>query len=144
MKVKLILFSALIALSACKKETDPGTTPPATNTDAREKFIASYNLHSQCMVGGSASANDYVLAIEKGTASNTVVLKNFMGENFNVNATVNNSDIAIPSQDADYMGDPVTISGTGKLNGTTLSYNWTMVAKSGQWSATCTDSGGKK
>jgi hypothetical protein len=144
MKAKLIFLSALIALNACKKETtDPGTNPPP-NTDAREKFVAAYNLHSQCMVNGSGSEMDYVLTIEKGTAPNAVILKNFIGDNYTVNATVTNSDITIPAQDEEFHGDPVTISGSGKLNGSTLSYNWTMVAKSGQWSATCTDSGAKK
>lgn len=148
MKVKLFIMGLLVlsAVGACKKETtDPGTNPPAnTNTDAREKFVASYGLRSQCTVSGQSSAKDFVLSVEKGTANNAIVLKNFMGDGYTIDATVNNDNITIPAQDEEYFGDPVTISGTGKLTGTKLSYTWMMVAKSGHWQASCTDSGDKK
>lgn len=147
MKAKLLFLCMLIALSACKKEmtTTPGTNPPTnTNTDPREKFIASYTIEEQCTVMGQAHGSEYVLTVTKGTAENGLVLKNFLGEGWDVSATVSNSDFTIPAQDQDYMGDPVTVTGTGKINGTTLTYNWTMAAKSGQWTANCSDTGGKK
>jgi len=99
---KLIYISFLtigLLVISCKpdKKDDP-TAPTTPVTDARDKFIANWNVSENSTT--SSTPNTYTVNITKsGSLSNAVIIENFYGLNtYTVYANVSNSTLTIPYQ----------------------------------------------
>ena len=124
----LSLFTLTIFVSSCEKDVygcmDPlseNYNPEANISDnscvyARDEFIGSYNSNENCSSGNWT----YNLNITAASSLDQVILNNFGDFGENVRATVSGNNLSFN----DTQGG-ITFSGTGSINGTTLTIIYT-------------------
>ncbi len=103
MKLNKLIYISFLAIGllviSCKpdKKDDP-TAPTTPVTDARDKFIANWNVSENSTT--STTPNTYTVNITKsGSLSNAVIIENFYGLNtYTVYANISNSTLTIPYQ----------------------------------------------
>ncbi len=130
MKNKLLFTYILISslFIACSPEDE--TTP----TEDRDKFIASWTCNESSSITGSNPP--FTVHINKGTASDAVLIENFYGLGFTNKATgeITVNDIDIPTQIL--AGN--TIQGNGTISGNIISMHYSVNDGAGVDSLTVT------
>jgi hypothetical protein len=121
MKMKarqLFIFLSISSLFVACQPDDNSPTP----TDDRDKFIASWNCNEHSSITGNNPV--FVVHINKGTASDAVLIENFYGLGFANKATaeITVNDIDIPTQVL--AGN--TIHGSGSLAGNVITMHYTV------------------
>jgi hypothetical protein len=108
------------------------------DTDDRDKFVASWNINETYTITGWGTDTDtYTITITKSsTNTNGIIISNFGGVGFTVEATVSGSTMTISDSVTD-SGDVYSVTGSGSASGSTLSMNYNI---GGYWSGTCTGS----
>jgi hypothetical protein len=127
MKMKKIIYLSIIFLSititSCKPDKKDDPSAPTPSTDARDKFIAYWNVNETSALAGG---NTFTVNIIKSTTSSSeVIINNYSGLSVSARASVNNSILTIPYQS---IGTPIIgfTQGTGTLtSATTISLNYT-------------------
>ncbi|MFQ5335084.1 MAG: calcium-binding EGF-like domain-containing protein [Flavobacteriales bacterium] len=108
-----------------------GTGYEGTNceTEERAKFLGSWSVTDNCSSSGSAS---YTSTISKSSTGITKVLISNFWDAFanNVEGTISGSDIDVSLQEPD--GDGWTVSGSGTISGTQISWSYTVADPTGQ------------
>ncbi len=134
--VAITTIAAVSFISSCTKTCDPGYEGSDCKTETRAKFVGQYQGPETCTVG----TDNYTLTVAK---SSTDVLKitftNVYNQAYTAIATVDGSSFTVESQT---VASGVTVSGTGTLSGTTLTFTYT-ITTAGAASNTCTFSGVK-
>lgn len=122
----LLLLACLTVSPGCKKDTDD-----------REKFLATYSVVESCNSGNY----NYEISINTSeTADNAVLISNFADFGVSAAATVSGNNITIPQQTVTAMGLAVSFSGSGTLNGSSLSitYSYNVGGQGETCAMTCT------
>lgn len=109
--------------------------------EMRAKFISTYSVSDGCSTSGAAT---YDITVEK---SSSAVNKVLIGNAWNtfvakVVATVDGTTISIAAQQPD--NDGFEISGSGTINGTKLTLNYTVTEKSTSATDVCQSTCTKK
>ena len=117
------LFIALIVTSCADNKSDDPSSPEPTS-DARDKFVAYWNVNETSALTGP---NSHTVNIVKSTTnSSEVLLNNFSGLSLSARASINNNILTIPYQS---IGSPNSIGftqGSGTLtSATAISFNYT-------------------
>jgi hypothetical protein len=117
------LFIALIVTSCADNKSDDPSSPEPTS-DARDKFVAYWNVNETSALTGP---NSHTVNILKSTInSSEVLLNNFSGLSLSARASINNNILTIPYQS---IGSPNSIGftqGSGTLtSATSISFNYT-------------------
>jgi hypothetical protein len=117
------LFIALIVTSCADNKSDDPSSPEPTS-DARDKFVAYWNVNETSALTGP---NSHTVNIVKSTTnSSEVLLNNFSGLSLSARASINNNILTIPYQS---IGSPNSIGftqGSGTLtSATSISFNYT-------------------
>ncbi len=131
-RMKKAIFFLTLALSvtclfnSCTKE----------DTDDRDAFVATWSLNETYTITGWGTDTDtYTITITKSSAtSNGIIISNFGGVGYTVEATVSGSTLTISDSVTD-DGDVYSVTGSGSVSGNTLSLNYNI---GGYWSGTCT------
>lgn len=125
-KCLFVLSVCTLLLSGCKKDEEV--------PDLRESFVGNYAVKETSPTIGES---DYSITISKSADGSNIEIANFAGLlKKKVQATVNGKTITIPTQTFTSGNVQITISGTGTLNGNTLSYSY--ATRGGfTWDATC-------
>ncbi len=118
-----VLFLALIVTSCADNKSDDPSSPEPTS-DARDKFVAYWNVNETSALTGP---NSHTVNIVKSTTnSSEVLLNNFSGLSLSARASINNNILTIPYQS---IGSPNSIGftqGSGTLtSATSISFNYT-------------------
>lgn len=117
------LFITLIVTSCADNKSDDPSSPEPTS-DARDKFVAYWNVNETSALTGP---NSHTVNIVKSTTnSSEVLLNNFSGLSLSARASINNNILTIPYQS---IGSPNSIGftqGSGTLtSATSISFNYT-------------------
>lgn len=98
LKYYLALTLGVMLFSCAKEDTTDPNSPSNPSTDARDGFVASWNVTENSTT--STTPNTYVVTINKQSSSSTgIVINNFYGLNtYSVSATVSGSSFIIPYQ----------------------------------------------
>jgi VCBS repeat-containing protein len=99
--------------------SDTATVDIVISGPGRNDFLGTYNCVDACSVTGTVTYSNSITA--SGINPIGIVISNFSNYGQDVNATVNGSDITIPSQS--FQGG--TVSGTGTLNSTFTTITYT-------------------
>lgn len=103
---------------------DPGYEGANCATETRAKFIGSYSASENGSVTGAA--NFSLTIVNNPTDVTKIRITNFWDNFVNpVNAVVSGNSITIPSQIPD--NDGYAVSGTGTINGTTITITYVVV-----------------
>ncbi|MDF2447846.1 MAG: hypothetical protein K0R26_350 [Bacteroidota bacterium] len=133
-RLSLIFLTVFIASCASDKKDDPNAQEPSS--DARDKFIAYWNVSENSATAGT---NSYTVNIIKsGTSSSEVLINNFSGLSVSARASINNNAITIPFQQIGSIG---FTKGSGTLNSATnitMTYTTTIGTSRDSCSATYT------
>ncbi len=113
----IILTGMFVASCAEDKKDDP----ISPSTDARDKYVAYWNVIENSSVAGQ---NSFVVNITKSTTnSSEIILNNFSGLSVSARASVSNSILTIPYQQIGTVG---FTQGSGTLtNATSISLSYT-------------------
>lgn len=113
-----IILSGLFVASCAENKKDDPISP---STDARDKYVAYWNVSENSSVAGP---NSFVVNITKSTSnSGEIILNNFSGLSVSARASVNNNILTIPYQQIGSIG---FTQGSGTLtNATSISLNYT-------------------
>ena len=124
-----IIISAIILASCAADKKDDPVSP---STDARDKFVAYWNVSENSAVAGT---NTHTVNINKSTTSSAeVLINNFSGLSVSARASVNNNILTIPYQQIGTIG---FTKGTGTLtSATSISMNYTTTIASNRDSST--------
>jgi hypothetical protein len=119
---KLINFTIILTgmfVASCA--SDKKDEPVPSSTDARDKFVAHWNVIENSAVAGQ---NSFVVNITKSTTnSGEIIIDNFSGLQASVRSSVNNNILTIPYQQIGTVG---FTKGSGSLTSTTrISLNYT-------------------
>jgi hypothetical protein len=132
MKKALILLTITLAIplvfNSCSKDED---------SDPTANFVGSWDVDEEYTVPGWGTMTDsYSITITKSsTGSSTILISNFANIDETVTATVSGNTMTITSQSVDWDGDLVTVSGSGTLSGSTLSFSYNIPDF---WTGECT------
>jgi len=115
-----VLFLGLVAASCADNKSDDPSAPEPT-TDARDKFVAYWNVNENSALTGP---NSHTVNIVKSTTnSSEIQLNNFSGLSVSARASVSNNILTIPYQQLGSLG---FTQGTGTLtSATSISFNYT-------------------
>jgi hypothetical protein len=117
------LFITLIVTSCADNKSDDPSSPEPTS-DARDKFVAYWNVNETSALTGPNS--NTVNIVKSTTNSSEVLLNNFSGLSLSARASINNNILTIPYQS---IGSPNSIGftqGSGTLtSATSISFNYT-------------------
>jgi hypothetical protein len=123
----LLLFTSLAL--GCKKDKELD----------REKFLATYAVVENCPSSGT---DNYDITITASAASdNGIIISGFYGvPGLSITATVSGSSMTIPQQTVTFQGVAVNVSGSGTINGNslTITYSLTIGAQGETCAMTCT------
>lgn len=119
---KLINFTIILTgifLASCAE--DKKDDPISPSTDARDKYVAYWNVIETSSIAGQ---NSFVVNIIKSTSnSGEIILNNFSGLSVSARASVSNNILTIPYQQIGTIG---FTQGSGTLtNATSISLNYT-------------------
>ncbi|MES2761831.1 MAG: hypothetical protein V4677_06480 [Bacteroidota bacterium] len=108
----VILMGSMITSCAPDKTDDPNA--PTPSVDARDKYVAYWNVSENSAVAGT---NTHTVNVTKSTTnSNEIILNNFSGLSVSARASVSNNILTIPYQT---IGSPNPIGftkGSGTMN----------------------------
>ena len=85
---------------------------------ARDKFIGTFTVNESCNSGASS----YDIIITEGAGNTSIHIRNLYNLNRALNASIDGSELIIPSQVVDFA----TISGMGTHNGTSLNISFSL------------------
>lgn len=113
-----IILSGIFVASCAEDKKDDPVSP---SIDARDKYVAYWNVIENSSVAGQTS---FVVNIAKSTSnSGEIILNNFSGLSVSARASVNNNILTIPYQQIGTIG---FTQGSGTLtNATSISLNYT-------------------
>ena len=136
MKKLLYLSIAITGLliTSCasnNKDEDDSITP---STDAREKYVAYWNVNENSAVAGT---NTHTVNIIKSTTnSSEIIINNFSGLSVSARASVSNNNLTIPYQQIGSIG---FTQGSGTFNGTnSIAFTYTTTISTSRDSCTAT------
>ena len=104
-------------------ECDPGYEGTNCEIESRAKFLGTWTANDNCTSSGTPS---YIVTISTSTTNaQSVRIANFWDAFQNaVNATITGNTINIPLQEPD--NDDFTVSGSGTINGNTITLTYTV------------------
>lgn len=126
-----IIVCNLFAVSCASDKKDDPSSPEPT-TDARDKFVAYWNVNENSATAGT---NTHTVNIIKSTTnSGEVMINNFSGLSVSARASVNNSILTIPYQQIGSIG---FTKGSGTLtSATNITMNYTTTISTSRDSST--------
>ncbi|MFN4124072.1 MAG: hypothetical protein ACK4GL_12310 [Flavobacteriales bacterium] len=130
--VTALLIAGVSTFQSCNRE---GCTDPTANnfddkakdddgscTYDRDAFIGTYNATENCQSG----TGTFTMTIAASSANTVSILLNNFGDfGQAVTGTVSGTSLTVASQQINVQGTAITISGSGALNGSTLTINYT-------------------
>ncbi len=123
MKITIYQITFLIGLflASCASDKNNDPASPSPSSDARDKFVAYWNVSEN---SATAGANSHTVNITKSSSiSNEIEISNFSGLSVTAKASVNNNILTIPYQQLGSIG---FTKGTATLTAaTSISFNYT-------------------
>ncbi|MBL0129217.1 MAG: hypothetical protein IPP83_17620 [Flavobacteriales bacterium] len=125
LRASLFLLSAMLLITACKKDDDddPAPSPTPAPTDARDVHVGTYVVTDSLWLAGvpyTPPFVNYVLSINKGgTVSDTLYFNNLWNDGASYYALLAGSFFSFPSQN---VSGPYNMTGSGTFTGALLYY----------------------
>lgn len=115
MVVVMLGISAIF--SACSKDDD---------VDAREQYVGTWRAVENFVFAGNTFTDNYTFSITKSSGSErNILLNGFAGEpSETITASVDGNTFIIPQQTIVSEGESVGVSGSGSINGNTISFSY--------------------
>lgn len=130
--MKKLLYSAFILtalfLASCAPDKKDDPNAPEPSTDARDKYVAYWNVSEQSSVAGTTTHT--VNIIKSTTNSNEIIINNFSGLSVSAKATVNNNNLTIPYQQIGTIGFTQGSGTLASANHISLTYTTTVAGGS--------------
>ncbi len=122
----LIALAIPLILNSCKKDEE----------SARDKFIGTWHVtENWAWPGEDTNTEVYDITITaSSTNANVILISNFANVGVTVEANVVGNTMNIPTQSVSFEGSLISVSGSGNISGTTLTFSYSV---SGGWSGTC-------
>ena len=123
-----LLFMSFLIAPGCKKDKE----------DDRLQFLGTYSVVENCP---SFGVNNFEMAITTSASSeNSVIISNFGDFTVSVTGTVSGNNLTIPQQTQTVQGTALNVSGSGTINGLslTISYTFSLGSQGESCSMVCT------
>jgi len=130
----MIIFCGFMMFLSTGCEVEGCTNPNSDNFNAeataddgscilwREKFIGQYNVAETCPSG---TYNFAINVVQSATSEEAIIINNLGDFGQPVNATVNGSNLTIPSQTITEDNFTLTLDGSGSIAGNIMIINYT-------------------
>jgi uncharacterized protein YjhX (UPF0386 family) len=136
-----LIMSAVFV--TCKKEETPPPSSGGTGGSGGGSGITAANYAGTWSVTDGCCGTAYQITIT-ATSSTAVNITNLRkcasGSGWNITGTVSGNTLTVPAQNvvSSTQGGPYRFSGTGTLNGSSLSFPYVMADASGNFPQSCT------
>lgn len=135
--ILLTICLTTLFFSACKKKEE---TPDAGTGGGGGASVTAANYAGTWTVNDNCSPGSFQITITASGSTN-VSITNFR-KGFNLSGTVSGNTLTIPQQNSisGTLGGPYQFSGSGTLNGNSLSISYIMADGGGNYPQNCSDS----